>query len=167
MRSSDRREDGSRPSPSVVELERHEPGLQIVARWDDDLVDATSSGPREVLIRITDDAAPDARRRGVTSGVMRRVERHLADLTAEHNVIPAVGAYQVMVRQYLQRRLAELPADPRSGGDVYYQGLLDIYQDIVGRGHPEPLNALAVAMGVPKETVKTRLRVARQRQAND
>ncbi|MGI5240008.1 hypothetical protein [Dactylosporangium sp. CA-139066] len=149
---------------SVVELERREPGLQVVARWEGgDLVDAPPPGPREVLIRITDDAAPEARRRGVTSGVMRRAERHLADLTAEYNAVPAVGAYQVMIRQYLQRRLAELPADPRSGGDAYYRGLLDLYEDIVGRGHPEPVNALAVAMGVPKETVKTRLRVARQR----
>jgi hypothetical protein len=167
MSSSDDREIAQHP-PSMVELERREPGLQVVARWEgDDPIDASPAGPREVLIRVTDDAATDARRRGVTSGVMRRVERQLADMTAEYNVIPAVGAYKVMVRQYLQRRLAELPADPRSGGDAYYTLLLDVYEDIVGRAHPEPVNALAAALGVPKETVRTRLRVARQRREND
>jgi hypothetical protein len=166
MSSSEDREIAQHP-PSMVELERREPGLQVVARWEgDDPTDALA-GPREVLIRVTDDAATDARRRGVTSGVMRRVERQLADMTAEYNVLPAVGAYGVMVRQYLQRRLAELPADPRSGGDAYYTRLLDIYEDIAGRAHPEPVNALAAALGVPKETLRTRLRVARQRREND
>jgi hypothetical protein len=142
---------------------REEDGLLVTAEWDDQEIDAPPSGPRRLEIRLTENAAADVRHRGITSGVMRRAERHLADLTTEFNTVPAVGAYDVMVRQYLQTRLADFPVGPRAGGDDYYRRLLALYDDLTGRGHPAPINALAAAMNIPKETVKTRLRTARRR----
>jgi hypothetical protein len=90
---------------------------------------------------------------------MRRAERHLDDMTAEFNEMPAVGGYQVMVRRYIEDRLAALPAD----GPGYRRGLLDILDDVTGRGHAEPEKVLAAAMRVPAETLDASLQVARQR----
>ncbi|MGC9670891.1 hypothetical protein ACNTMW_30635 [Planosporangium sp. 12N6] len=150
----------------TTEVRREDAGLEIVGRWSGRTGEPASDGPRELVIRLTDGAAPGARQRGVTSGVLRRVERHLGDMEAEAHRMPSVGGFQVMVRRYLEGRLATLPENPRQGGDAYYSGLLDIFEDLVGRGHPEPVNALASAMGVPKDTLKTRLRVARQRRGD-
>ncbi|GAA2636750.1 hypothetical protein [Paractinoplanes durhamensis] len=54
-------------------------------------------------------------------------------------------------------------AGPRAGGEACYRGLLGLYDGVAGRGHPAPIAALAEAMNVSKDTVKTRLRTARQR----
>ena len=55
---------------------------------------------------------------------------------------PAVDAYQVMVRRYLEPRVAALPTDR----DGYLRGPLDLHQDFTDRGHPNPVAALGAAM---------------------
>ena len=68
----------------------------------------------------------------------------------------ATGAYRVMVRHYIEGRLAVLPAD----GEEHYLGLVDILNDLIARGEAEPEKSIAIAMGVPEETVRARLRQA-------
>jgi hypothetical protein len=145
------------------ETTREDTGWIITGRWWGQAGEPASDGPREVVIRLSDDASPEVRQRGASSGVMRRMERHLADMAAEIHEMPSVGAFDVMVRTYLEQRVAQLPESPRKGGNAYYMGLLDIFEDLTGRGHREPLNALASVMEIPKDTLKTRLRIARQK----
>jgi hypothetical protein len=37
---------------------------------------------------------------------------------------------------------------------------LDIYDDITGRGHPDPMTLMASVLGIPVETLVTHLRAA-------
>src|SRR4051794_22073550 len=138
-----------KPSDWADEVTREDSGWTITGRWWGQAGEPASDGPREVVIRLSDDASPEVRQRGVSSGVMRRMERHLTDMAAEVHRTPSVGAFDVMVREYLVRRLAQLPQSPRQGGDAYYTGLLDIFEDVTGRGHREPLNVLASVMDIP------------------
>ncbi len=139
-------------------------GWTVTARWWGEADEPATEGPKEALIRLADDATPDVRVRGLNSGVLRRVERLVASMAAEVHEIPSAGAYEKMALEYVRSALDDLPPGPRSDDpDRYYEGLLAIHEDVIGRGHPEPLNLLARAMGVSRETVKTRLRVARQR----
>jgi hypothetical protein len=130
-----------------MRLERRDLDLYVVAEW---VKGQKAAGPRRLAIEVTG---------GITSEVMRRATRHLADMTDEHNKTPAVGAYASMVRRYVEDRVAALPAD----GADYHRGLLDIHADLVGRGLDEPEKALADAMRVPEETVRACLQVARDR----
>ena len=52
------------------------------------------------------------------------------------------------------------PAQTRPGST---RGYSILNAALVAAGHPAPLNLISEAMGVSKETVKTRLRVARSR----
>jgi hypothetical protein len=152
------------PSPHwTTETTRDDAGWIVTARWWGEKGEPASDGPREVVIRLADNASPDVRQRGVNSGVMRRLEHHVNDMAAEVHDMPSVGAYAVMARRYVEDRLAQLPAGPREGGDVYYRGLLELFEDVTAKGHPEPVNLLSTVMGIPKDTLKTRLRTARQR----
>ena len=152
------------PQPDwTVTKERSDGGWIVEARWWGWLGNGQTRGRNAVLIRLGDDADASAEYRGVTSGVMRRLERHLGDMSVEMHPQLTTGAYQFMVRNYVAGRVAELPAGPREGGDAYYAGLLAIYEDLLAKGNPEPLNVLARALELPKETVKTRIRVARRR----
>ena len=138
---------------STTRLEPRERALYVVAEWEGAEDSTHPAGPRRLAIEVATEVAD-----GITSDVIRRVDRHLADMTAEFNEIPAVGGHAVMVRRYVEDRLAELPAD-----DDYHCGLLTIHADLLARGHEEPEKALAQAMRVPEETAQACLRVARQR----
>ncbi|MEU4244466.1 hypothetical protein [Actinoplanes sp. NPDC026619] len=138
---------------STTRLERREPTLYVVAEWEGAEDSTHLAGPRRVAVEVAADIAG-----GITSSVMRRADRHLADMAAEFNEIPAVGGHAVMVRRYLEDRLAALPAD----ADGYHRGLLDIRDDLVSRGQAAPEEALAAAMGVPDETMRACLQVAQQ-----
>ncbi|MEW2385654.1 hypothetical protein AB0873_26680 [Micromonospora sp. NPDC047707] len=70
-----------------------------------------------------------------------------------------VGAYQIMTRRYVERRIAELPAGPGET-EARLRGLLDIFDDITAKGHPEPLKLLATVLGIPVDTLVTHLRAA-------
>ncbi|MFC7276768.1 hypothetical protein ACFQS1_22480 [Paractinoplanes rhizophilus] len=128
-------------------LERREPALYVVAEWEG------SPGPRRLAIEVAAEEAD-----GITASVMRRVDRLLADMTAEFNEIPAVGGHAVMVRHYVEDRLAGLPSDDAG----YHRGLLDIHDELVDRGHTAPEKAIADAMRIPEEAMRACLQVARQ-----
>ncbi|PZG21805.1 hypothetical protein C1I95_06570 [Micromonospora craterilacus] len=72
-----------------------------------------------------------------------------------------VGAYQLMARRYVQARLAELPHRPE-GTDARLRGLLEIYEELNARGHPEPLTLLADVLGIPVEILVGHLRSAKR-----
>jgi hypothetical protein len=65
---------------NTTRLERREPALYIVAEWEDAEDSTHLAGPRRLAVEVAADVAD-----GITSGVMRRAERHLADMTAEFN----------------------------------------------------------------------------------
>lgn len=87
-------------------------------------------------------------------------ENREPDECADEEVL-GVGAYQVMTRRYVQRRIAELPAGP-AAADARLRGLLEIFEDLTANGHPEPLTLLAGVLGIPVDTLITHLRAARR-----
>ncbi|RZU77620.1 hypothetical protein EV384_6352 [Micromonospora kangleipakensis] len=150
----------------AIETTREDAGWIITGRWWGEAGEPASDGPREVVIRLSDDAPRDVRQRGVNSGVMRRLERHLSDMGDEIREVSGATAFATKVLQHVEERVARLPDSPRKAGDVYYRELLDLFEEVIQMGYPEPLNILAKVMGIPKDTLKTRLRVARQRRGN-
>ncbi|GAA2216639.1 hypothetical protein ACFY2R_05545 [Micromonospora olivasterospora] len=70
-----------------------------------------------------------------------------------------VDALQIMARRYVERRVAQLSARPEDA-DARLRGLLDIYDDLAGRGHPDPLALLASVLGIPVDTLVIYLRAA-------
>ncbi|WP_430792046.1 hypothetical protein [Actinoplanes sp. G11-F43] len=119
--------------------------MNVSAEWDD----PASEGPQRVTVTAGE----------ITSRTLRRAGRLVDEMTAEFHEMPSVGAYRVMVRQYAEDRLAELPADG------FHRGLLDLYHKIDDDGRVEPVATLAAAMRMPEESVRACLRVARQRVA--
>lgn len=128
---------------TTVLKKRTESGLSVVAEWDD----PESVGPQRVTITGEE----------VTSRVSRRVGRLVDGMIAELHEMPATGAFQVMVRQYAEDRLAELPADG------FHRGLLALHDKIDADGRVEAVSTLAAAMRMPEETFRACLRVTRQR----
>jgi hypothetical protein len=153
------------PSPDwTISNMAEEAGWQIEARWwgyaDDP--PAPLAGPREVVIRAT---TPDVLKRGVTSGVMRRMERLLGELAADVTSRPQ-GRQDAeqgpTYEEVLAARVAELPeGGPRSAPGDYYGALLALF-DEVAVTDPQPVNTLAAVMGVPRGTLNTRLATARR-----
>jgi hypothetical protein len=155
------------PEPDdVMELVRNESGWELRVRWwsYDDEAKAGFAGPREVVIRATEQLPLDVRRRGVTSGVMRRMERVLAEMVEQFAGRPDAERATNEFRAVIAADVQKMPNNPRQSPDDYYRELLRIF-DIVDAVSTEPVTELAEIMGVPKQTLKTRLRVARQRQA--
>jgi hypothetical protein len=142
---------------TITRRERHDAGLRIVAEWDSVHDTTDVAGPQRLAIELTG----EKERAGITLAVLRRAERHISDMTAEVNEIPAVGGRHAMVRHYLEERLAALATD----GKAFHQGLLDLLADLVERHHAEPEKALADAMRMPEETLRACLHVARERVA--
>ncbi len=156
------------PSPAwAMDRTREESGWEIEARWWGDAGEPATDGPRQVVIRLLPEASPDVRQKGINSGVMRRLERLVADMTAEVHDMPSSGAFAVMARKYVEDHVSKLPKGPREGGDTYYLGLLGLLEDLTAKGHPEPLNVMSSVMGISKDTLKTRLRTARQRRSTN
>ncbi|MGC4758827.1 hypothetical protein [Micromonospora trifolii] len=155
------------PPPGwAIEAAREDSGWIIEGRWWGQPNETASDGPREVVIRLSDDASPDVRQRGINSGVLRRLEQHLRDMTAQMNEEHGMKTFSEVVRAHVKERVSQLPEGPRQGGSVYYTGLLQLFEEVTGMGYPEPLNLIAEVMGIPKDTLKTRLRAARQRQGS-
>ncbi|WP_130335513.1 hypothetical protein [Micromonospora kangleipakensis] len=146
-----------------VELSREDNGCFVTARWHADGGSAEISGPDEVVIRVADDAAPDGRGRGVTSAVLHRIARQVDDMVAEFHELPSVGGYQVMVRRYIEGRLAELAQARGVTAEGFESDLLAVFDDLAGRGHADPLGVLATATGRSREALNQLLDVARQR----
>lgn len=140
----------------------------VVARWSSFAEsEEFSQAPSEVLVRILPTASAKVRQRGVTSGVLRRAEALVAEMTeAMHEDYPGQARdLNAAAEQYATSELTKMPASPRDGGD-YYGKLLELF-DFMDEfwGHPEPLNLLARLSGVSRDTMKTRLRQARLRRA--
>ncbi|MGR6320080.1 hypothetical protein Q2K19_25460 [Micromonospora soli] len=150
------------PDPSL-ELTRRDDGFVVTARWRTHAGSSAITGPDEVVIRVADDAAPEVRTRGVTSAVLHRTGRQVDDMVAEFHDLPNVGAYQVMVRRYIEGRLAELAQARGAAADGFEADLLEVFEDLAGRGHPDPLGALATAAGQSRPALDHLLDVARQR----
>lgn len=148
---------------AFAELSRRDSGRIITARWHTDPGPTSITGPDEVVIRLADDAAPEVRERGVTSEVLHRIGRQVDDMVAEFNELPSVGAYQVMVWRYIERRLAELAQARGATADGFEADLLAVFEDLIDRGNPDALGALAGATGRQREALDRLLDVARQR----
>ena len=165
--SADDDEVGHVDHRPVAELSREDTGFVITARWHTDTGSPGITGPDEVVIRIADNAAPEVRERGITSAVLHRMGRQVDDMVAEFHLLPSVGAYQVMVRRYIEGRLAELAQVRGATAAGYESDLLAVFEDLTGRGHNDPLGALATATGRPREDLDRLLDVARQRPGHD
>lgn len=135
------------------------------ASWVGTADEPWSQGPLEIRIKPSPDSSEDVRRRGVTTGVMRRMERQLGGLVERLHERPSGATYERMARQYVTSRLSELPASPRPDAESFYSGLLALHEDIRRKGYPKPIKLLADVAGVPEGTVKTRLAVAKRRAA--
>ena len=130
-------------------LERRTPDLHVIAEWTD-AGTTLIAGPQRVVIEAGH----------VDAGVLRRLDHHLHDMTAEHFDAPSVGGYRTMVRQWLRNRLAELP----TSGNAYHQALLDLHDEATTKleGRLDTDLVLADAMHAPQETMQACLQVARQ-----
>nr|GID84752.1 hypothetical protein Ade03nite_36760 [Actinoplanes derwentensis] len=117
--------------------------MNVVAEWDDQEIE----GPQRVTISGAE----------ISSRTLRQVGRLVDDMAAELHEMPSAGAFRVMVRQYAEDRLAELPADG------FHRGLLALHDKIDSDGRAEAVTTLAAAMRIPAESVRACLRVARQR----
>ncbi|MFU8874356.1 hypothetical protein [Micromonospora sp. SL4-19] len=145
------------------ELTREDNGCIITARWHTDVGSHEITGPDEVVIRVADHAAPETRRRGVTSALLHRIGRQVDDMVAEFHDLPSVGAYQMMVRRYIEGRLADLAEVRGATAHGFESDLLAVFEDLAGRGHADPLGALAIATGRSRDALDQLLDVARQR----
>lgn len=144
-----------------IGMEGTDAGWVVQARWFGNVGDVPSEGPREVLLRLSDDASPEVRQRGLNSGVMRRLERLVGQMTATIHEKPSVSSVSDVARAYVAEQVAGMPPGPRDDPDAYYAGLLKVFQGLIDMGYPQPVNLLSSVMGVPKDTLKTRLRKAR------
>jgi hypothetical protein len=149
------------------ELSRRDDGYIVTARWRAGAGSGEINGPDDVVIRVADDAAPEVRARGITSAVLHRAGRQVDNMVAEYHELPSVGAYQVMVRRYIEDRLAELAQARGATAHGYEYDLLAVLEDLAGRRHSDPLGALATATGRPREALAHLLDVARQRHTHD
>ncbi len=150
------------PSPDwAIENKRRDAGWLIKARWWGSAGEIPSEGPREVIVQLAEDATPEVKQRGLNSGVMRRLERLVSDMTAEIHQNPQVSAVSDVAHKFVVEQVANLPGGPRDDPDAYYRGLLQVFQGLIDMGHPQPMNLLSSVMGIPKDTLKTRLRKAR------
>ncbi|MET8353818.1 hypothetical protein [Micromonospora sp. NPDC005206] len=162
------RENHSRSAPGrAVELSRPHEGSVITARWHTDVESTAITGPDEVVVRVADDASPEVRERGVTSAVLHRINRQVDDMVAEFHLLPSVGAYQVMVRRYIEGRLIELARARGATADGFESDLLPVCVDLAGRGDADPLGALAAATGRSREALGRLLDMARRRNDHD
>jgi hypothetical protein len=153
------------PTPDwTMSTKADEAGWEIEARWWGYTDDPPGplAGPREVVVRAT---TSDGLRRGVTSGVMRRMERLLGELVAEVAGQPQSlrpGDQGPTYEEVLAARVAALPeGGPRSTAGDYYGALLDLFEEVAVTD-PHPVNTLAAVMGLPRGTLNTRLATARR-----
>ncbi|MBM0238002.1 hypothetical protein JNW88_14125 [Micromonospora sp. ATA32] len=92
--------------------------------------------------------------------MLHRMGRQVDDMVAEFHELPSVGAYQVMVRRYIEGRLVELAQARGAAAEGFESDLLAVFDDVAGRGHVDPLGALATATGRSREDLDHLLRQA-------
>lgn len=137
-------------------------GWTLEARWWGKDANDLSAGPREAIISLAADASPSVRRKGVTSGVMRRLEGALARLIAEWEQTPKTLREDGLFFKGLGKSVEAFPeAGPRSKTGNYYGDLLQLFEEIeVFR--PRPLDDLEAVMKIPKNTIKSQMQRARK-----
>lgn len=148
----------------TIEATRTEAGWTMTARWEIREGRVTSSGPTEILIKPSGDASATAKGKGITTGVLRRLEALLSDMTAE---AVGFGTQHVrpseVARSYAAEQVAGMPASPRKDPAAYYGTLLRTFDGLARMGAAEPINILADVLDLPKNTVRTQLATARRR----
>ncbi|GAB2589173.1 hypothetical protein [Microlunatus antarcticus] len=146
---------------------RDEHGVIFEARWVERAGEDLSAGPDMLVLYVAPDASPTVRRRGMTAGLMRHMERYLTEQMRELEQA-AVADGDALVREEVEEFLAANPTSPRAGGDIYYAGLLRFWDQIESRARtegwaPRALELVASAMGLNVETLRSRIRTARKR----
>ena len=124
---------------------------------------ALPKGPNRVELRPAPDAPLAVKVRGVTATSLREMEGVITQMTRDFAERPELEGIADPVAPVL-RRLTQIQDGPR-GNEDYYPLLLKAFSRLEEAGHPEPVNALAEAMNVSKNTAKTRLRLARKAEA--
>jgi hypothetical protein len=138
-------------------------GWVVEARWWGDETRSLSTGPLEVVIRLSEEATPNERAKGINAGVIRRAERLVAELTEEIHSSARGLASETAFRAELERRLKQLPTrGARSNTDAYYRELLSVVEDL------EPTRAslikdVADALDIPESTARSQIQRARKR----
>ena len=143
----------STPGELLPPLATTEGGWTLEVRWHPD---HWTDGPYSAVVRLADDAPEDVRERGLTTGVLRRLEGRLTELVQEHHGAGDQDAY-VSAVQALEG------IGPRDRPEDYYRLLLDAY--FTGRRlHPaDATKRLSEHLKVPRGTIATRLDVAKRR----
>ncbi len=136
-------------------------------------------GPREVLVRLLDDGtSPATLRRGVTSGHLSRSGATLIEMVDSFDGLPighreSTGfqidefvatdpeTFENEWRTSLERRAKAMPKGPRGNADAYYWALLGLYNDC-REVSTQPFVDLANALGIPRDTVRTRVARAKE-----
>jgi hypothetical protein len=142
---------------------RTDAGWTVTASWEIGEDGPLSVGPSSVAVTLAPDVDPQTKRRGYTTGVARKVERMIAEMQVEVVGQPKTVRLSGISERALREAIDRLPESPRKDPDAYYTGLLRIFDMLAAAGYPAPLNMLAERLGVPKNTVKTRLANARAR----
>ncbi|WP_157063397.1 hypothetical protein [Luteipulveratus mongoliensis] len=114
-----------------------------------------------LTVTVPDDAPDDVRRRGVNSGVMRRIESRLGGLLEQVDGTGRFAKWRQQAEADAQRAVAALIGRQPRGDDDYYRDLLRASRALVRAREDEPLNVLSERLGIPKGTAKSRLAKAR------
>lgn len=141
--------------PVVPRLTAREGGWTIEPQWSRETY---SEGPVLVTLRLAPDASEGERQRGLTTGMMRRLERHLTTLV---ELYADLGDWD-SDNDELRSGVAELVGHGPRDRETYYEELLKLYVILKRRGR-QPINVLATHLGIPKGTVVTRLNVAKRK----
>lgn len=158
------------PSPdAAVTHTRSLDGVDVEARWwiTEGERFSPGTGPRQVVITISDDASPQVRDRGINSGVLRRVEQVIVEMTRTFAgpQTPEVDQYWARVGEWVRK----LPDSPRSRLGDYYGALLGLYEFLEAT-HAHPVVDLHRALNengrsISKETLNKQLQRARLKRA--
>lgn len=137
-------------------------GWRVTMAWTGVPEVAPSRGPNYLEIELDPSSTAEVHRRGITSGVLREVERVLLHTIRTLSEVPALRSQdEDAVASALKRRIEKMPDSPRANRERYYSELLALLQLLKDNGRTEPLNDLASALSIPKNTLKTQLRTAR------
>ena len=158
------------PSPDVaITHTRSLDGVDVEARWwiAEGERQSFGTGPRQVVITISNEASPQASDRGINSGVLRRIEQVIAEMTrsVSESQPPQVDQYWAGVGELVRA----LPDSPRSRVGDYYGALLRLYEFLEAT-HAHPVVDLHRALNengrsVSKETLNKQLQRARLKRA--
>jgi len=127
-----------------------------------------AAGPSSVLITFDDEGWADEHNaeseRGITSGTLRRVEAVLVSATAAVREILA-PVLNLLLADY-QTALADLGTHPLADDrDAYYAALYRAWHALTTHGDRTPNKTLAAQLNLSPETVRTQLKKARKRAA--